>query len=89
MSNNLHRYKCCRCSSVVDFLGGFEDEEALYVVQEWCAGGDLFAALHKSGGTLPEAWVACQVRHRLADSIHRHQLHSKTCLAVDLIIRPV
>ena len=51
-------------------LGSFEDEEAIYVVQEYCARGDLFAALHKSGGCMAETWVACQV----CIPTHNHQV---------------
>ncbi|DBB04479.1 hypothetical protein WJX77_005926 [Trebouxia sp. C0004] len=50
-----------RCNGIVGFLGSFEDKEAIYVVQEHCSCGDLFAAMHKSRGCLSEQWVACQV----------------------------
>ncbi|KAA6427136.1 MAG: serine threonine kinase [Trebouxia sp. A1-2] len=51
----------CRCNGIVGFLGSFEDTKAIYIVQEHCSCGDLFATMHKCRGCLSEQWVACQV----------------------------
>lgn len=51
-----------RCSGIVGFLGSFEDKEAIYIVQEHCGRGDVFAEMHRCKNCLCEQWVACQVR---------------------------
>lgn len=50
-----------RFSGAVRLLGTFEDEGHIYLVQESCAGGDLYRRLVRAGGTLGEAEVCRDV----------------------------
>ena len=51
----------CRCPGVVGFLGSFEDGQHICLVQEHCAKGDLFKALLRQGGAMPEHRVCTEV----------------------------
>ena len=50
----------CRCPGVVGFLGSFEDGQHICLVQEHCARGDLFKALLRQGGAMPEHRVCTE-----------------------------
>ncbi len=47
--------------SIVQIYAAFEDEEGIYVVQEFALGGDLYAQLAQAGGYLAEDQVAGEV----------------------------
>lgn len=47
--------------SIVQIYAAFEDNEGIYVVQEFALGGDLYAQLAQAGGYLGEDQVACEV----------------------------
>ena len=47
--------------SIVQIYAAFEDNEGIYVVQEFALGGDLYAQLAQAGGYLAEDQVACEV----------------------------
>ena len=47
--------------SIVQIYAAFEDDEGIYVVQEFALGGDLYAQLAQAGGYLAEDQVACEV----------------------------
>ncbi|GFR49704.1 hypothetical protein Agub_g11855 [Astrephomene gubernaculifera] len=46
---------------IIDFYAAFEDDERIYLVQEYAAGGDLFDDVKRRGGRLPEREVVQQV----------------------------
>ena len=46
---------------MVGFLGSFEDGQHICLVQEHCAKGDLFKALLRHGGAMPEHRVCTEV----------------------------
>lgn len=46
---------------MVGFLGSFEDGQHICLVQEHCAKGDLFKALLRQGGAMPEHRVCTEV----------------------------
>jgi len=48
-------------AGTVKLYGTFEDETAVYLVQEICARGDLFKKLIRNGGSLDERYVASEV----------------------------
>jgi len=82
----------CRHEHIIRWLGHFEDEECIHIVQEWAAGGDLFEELKNCGNTMSEQRIATKVRpgttlfalwvhHERA--AHRHQgqtQHHIACL---------
>lgn len=43
------------------FLGTFEDNKNIYIVQENCTKGDLFKRVLRAGGILPERVVVSEV----------------------------
>ena len=45
---------------MVGFLGSFEDGQHIFLVQEHCAKGDLFKALLRQGGAMPEHRVCTE-----------------------------
>ena len=45
----------------MQIYAAFEDNEGIYVVQEFALGGDLYAQLAQAGGYLQEDQVACEV----------------------------
>ena len=45
---------------MVGFLGSFEDGQHICVVLEHCAKGDLFKALLRQGGAMPEHMVCTE-----------------------------
>lgn len=46
---------------IVDFYAAFEDDEKIYLVQEYASGGDLFDEVKRRGGRLPEDEVVSNV----------------------------
>ncbi|GIL54641.1 hypothetical protein Vafri_10372, partial [Volvox africanus] len=48
---------------IIDFYAAFEDDDRIYLVQEYAAGGDLFDDVKRRGGRLPEREVVQQVLH--------------------------
>lgn len=48
---------------IIDFYAAFEDDERIYLVQEFAAGGDLFDDVKRRGGRMSEAEVVQQVLH--------------------------
>ncbi|PRW60617.1 D-lactate dehydrogenase [Chlorella sorokiniana] len=50
-----------RFTGAVQLLGAFEDDSHIYLVQESCAGGDLYKRLVRAGGVLSEGEVARDV----------------------------
>ena len=46
---------------IVDFYAAFEDEQRIYLVMEFAAGGDLFDIVKQKGGRLAESEVALLV----------------------------
>ena len=48
----------CRC---VGYLGSFEDNRNIYIVQENCSKGDLFKRVLRAGGILPERVIINEV----------------------------
>jgi hypothetical protein len=49
---------------VTEFYAHFEDTQCIYIVMEFCEGGDLFKTMLMHGGLLDEQWVCVEVRMR-------------------------
>lgn len=49
---------------VAELYSSFEDPGCVYLVMEYCEGGDLFKTMLMHGGVLEEQWVCVEVwRH--------------------------
>jgi serine/threonine protein kinase len=48
-------------SFVAELYGTFSDEKTVYLVMEYCEGGDLFKIMLKHGGRLDEHYVCVEV----------------------------
>eukprot|EP00798_Chlamydomonas_sp_ICE-L_P007850 gene7850-1056_t len=46
---------------VTELFSYFEDDDCIYLVMEYCEGGDLFKSLLKRGGRLDEQYVSVQI----------------------------
>lgn len=46
---------------VAEFYSHFEDAQCIYIVMEYCEGGDLFKTMLMHGGLLDEQWVCVEV----------------------------
>ncbi len=46
---------------VADLYDWFEDADAIWLVMEWCEGGDLFKCMMVHGGRLDEFYVCTEV----------------------------
>jgi len=58
---------------MAQFYATFEDMQAVYIIMEFCEGGDLFKMMLMHGGSLDELWVCVEVSSRLqgiVDSRH-------------------
>lgn len=64
--HKLHReieaMKCLNGPYVTEFYAHFEDAQCVYIVMEFCEGGDLFKTMLMHGGLLDEQWVCIEVR---------------------------
>ena len=47
---------------VAEFYSTFEDAQCVYIIMEFCEGGDLFKTMLMHGGLLDEQWVCIEVR---------------------------
>jgi len=47
---------------VAELFASFEDPSCVYMVMEYCEGGDLFKTMLMHGGVLEEQWVCVEVR---------------------------
>ena len=71
--------------SIVQIYAAFEDNEGIYVVQEFALGGDLYAQLAQAGGYLAEDQVACEVMVPVLAALgYMHTKVSRLDLAVPL-----
>jgi hypothetical protein len=46
---------------VAEFYCTFEDAQCMYIIMEYCEGGDLFKTMLMHGGLLDEQWVCVEV----------------------------
>ena len=47
---------------VAELYSSFEDSSCVYLIMEYCEGGDLFKTMLMHGGVLEEQWVCIEVR---------------------------
>lgn len=80
--HKLHReiqaMKALNGPYVAEFFSTFEDTQCVYIIMEFCEGGDLFKTMLMHGGLLDEQWVCVEVSS--------HDSHRETGL---LSLRPV
>lgn len=69
-----HHHKLAREIDAMKMLDGpyiaqlyahFEDTQCIYLIMEFCEGGDLFKTMLMHGGLLDEQWVCVEVRCRV------------------------
>lgn len=65
--------KICQHPSIIRLLDVFENQDYIYIVMEYCKGGDLFTFLEKRDFTIPEE-KARELAHSIATGIF--YLHS-------------
>ena len=65
--------KICQHPNIIRLYDIFENEECIYIIMEYCAGGDLFSYIEKRGFKLPELRTA-EVIHKLCMAVY--YLHS-------------
>lgn len=46
---------------VAELFSSFEDPACVYLIMEYCEGGDLFKTMLMHGGVLEEQWVCVEV----------------------------
>lgn len=46
---------------VVSLYGWFQDDSSVWLVMEWCEGGDLFKCMMMHGGRLDEYYVCSEI----------------------------
>jgi serine/threonine protein kinase len=51
---------------VAELYASFEDPSCVYMIMEYCEGGDLFKTMLMHGGVLEEQWVCVEVRGSVA-----------------------
>ncbi len=74
---------------VAQFFDTFEDTTCIYIIMEYCEGGDLFKTMLMHGGLLDEQWVCIEVRgrqsirHAVSSGTHEHPVTTahKLCTA--------
>ena len=69
-------------ANIVDFYAAFEDEQRIYLVLEFAAGGDLFDITKLKGGRLAESEVALLVIKPYLEALS--YLHSKGIIHRDI-----
>jgi serine/threonine protein kinase len=55
---------------VAEFYASFEDTQCVYIIMEYCEGGDLFKTMLMHGGLLDEQWVCVEVRLYVWAGLH-------------------
>jgi serine/threonine protein kinase len=65
--------KICQHPNIIRLYDVFENVDHIYIIMEYCSGGDLFTYIEKRGFVLPEKRTA-EIIHRLATAIF--YLHS-------------
>jgi hypothetical protein len=60
--------KICQHPSIIRLLDVFENHDYIYIVMEYCRGGDLFTFLEKRDFTIPES-KASQLTHAITTGI--------------------
>jgi serine/threonine protein kinase len=69
---------------VAEFYDTFEDEHHVYIIMEYCEGGDLFKTMLMNGGLLDEHWVCVEVGGWAPSVVgssqhHTHEQSPATC----------
>lgn len=73
LQREIDAMKCLNGPYVTEFYAHFEGSQCIYIVMEFCEGGDLFKTMLMHGGLLDEQWVCVEVRmrsHALCHSQH-------------------
>lgn len=61
----------CRVPNVVDFYGCFQDEDHVFIIMEYCAGGDLLEHLLRDKKAMSERRAAADVARPLLEVLAR------------------
>jgi serine/threonine protein kinase len=69
LKTEIEILKICQHPNIVRLIDVFENVDFVYVIMEYCAGGDLFSYIEKRGFRLPEA-QACQIIHKLSTAVY-------------------
>lgn len=63
---------------VAEFFAHFEDTQCIYIIMEYCEGGDLFKTMLMHGGLLDEQWVCVEVRRSMVPAFQGRLVHSSS-----------
>ena len=61
--------KIAKHPNIIQLYDVFENEDTIYIIMEYCAGGDLFSYIEKRGFRLPETRAA-EIIHKLCTSVY-------------------
>ena len=61
--------KIAKHPNIIQLYDVFENEETIYIIMEYCEGGDLFSYIEKRGFRLPEKRAA-EIIHKLCTSVY-------------------
>jgi Ca2+-binding EF-hand superfamily protein len=61
--------KICQHPNIIRLYNVFENAEYMYIIMEYCSGGDLFSYLEKRNFILPEK-RACNIIHKMATAVY-------------------
>ena len=61
--------KICQHPNIIRLYNVFENSEYIYIIMEYCSGGDLFSYLENRNFLLPEK-RACTIIHKMATAVY-------------------
>lgn len=62
LAREIETMKALNGPYVAELYTSFEDTQCIYIIMEYCEGGDLFKTMLMHGGLLDEQWVCVEVR---------------------------
>jgi hypothetical protein len=69
LKTEIEILKICQHPNIIRIIDVFENVDYVYVIMEFCSGGDLFSHIEKRGFKLPEM-RACQIVHKLCTAVY-------------------
>jgi serine/threonine protein kinase len=72
---------------VAEFYAHFEDAQCIYIIMEYCEGGDLFKTMLMHGGLLDEQWVCVEVRNGMVAGAQGQGVHRSRYLPNAMLLQ--